>query len=138
MLFRSAHCPDAEGSTVWHKNREFRLDRFDTTAGVPAVEVLETPATFEQVPAFEFKVWLSASMASGFRKVPRRLRVLKEAPDGSRLVAITETIPLRAVRKVLSYGTQARVIEPDFIVSEVRATIERLARALEHEVATDD
>lgn len=126
-LYLQAHCPESEGATIWHRNREFRLDRFWASGTAPAVEVLETPASFEQVPAFEFKVWLSASMAPGFRKVPRRLRVLEEAPDGRRLVAITETIPLRAVRKILSYGTQARVIEPDFIVSEVRATIERLA-----------
>jgi len=129
-LYLQAHCPEAEGSTPWHRNREFRLDRFQETATHPAVEVLDTPTSFEQVPAFEYRVWLSASMAAAFRKVPRRIRVLEEAPDGSRLVAITETIPLRAVRKVLSYGMQARVIEPDFIVTEVQSTIERMAGVL--------
>jgi predicted DNA-binding transcriptional regulator YafY len=129
-LYLQAHCPEAEGSTPWHRNREFRLDRFHDTPTSPAVEVLETPTSFEEVPAFEYRLWLSSSMAAAFRKVPRRIRVLDEAPDGSRLVAITETIPLRAVRKVLSYGMQARVIEPDFIVTEVQATIERMAGVL--------
>lgn len=130
FLYLHAHCPEAEGSTEWHKNREFRLDRFCSTKSNPAVEVLDTPVSLEQVPAFEFQIWLSASMASGFQKVPHRLRVLEEAPDGSRLVAIKECIPLRAVRRILSYGGQARVIEPDFVVAEVRSTITRMAAEL--------
>lgn len=130
FLYLHAHCPEAEGSTEWHKNREFRLDRFCSTKGSPAVEVLETPVSLEQVPAFEFQIWLSASMASGFQRVPHRLRVLEEAPDGSRLVAIKECIPLRAVRRILSYGGQARVVEPDFVVTEVQTTIARMAQEL--------
>lgn len=131
FLYLHAHCPEAEGSTPWHRNREFRLDRFCSVKGAPAVEVLETPVSLEQVPAFEYQIWLSASMASGFQRVPRRLRVLEEAPDGSRLVAIKECIPLRAVRRILSYGGQARVVEPAFVVEEVRATIARMAADLE-------
>lgn len=131
FLYLHAHCPEAEGKTMWHKNREFRLDRFCLSKEEPAVEVLETPVSLEQVPAFEFQIWLSASMASGFQRVPQRLRVLDEAPDGSRLVAIKECIPLRAVRRILSYGGQARVVEPDFVVEEVRATIARMAADLE-------
>ena len=126
-LYLQAHCPEAEGHTVWHRNREFRLDRFCSIRDQPAVQVLETPAEFEHVPAFEFQLWLAASMAQGFKAVPRRMRILEDAPDGSRRVAISETIPLRAVRKVLSYGIQARVVEPDFIVDEVRKTVARLA-----------
>ena len=129
-LYLRAHCPEAEGHTIWHRNREFRLDRFCTTRDQPAVEVLETPAEFEVVPSFEFQLKLSPSMAQGFKAVPRRMRILEDGPDGSRLVAIRETIPLRAVRKVLSYGTQARVVEPDFIVEEVRKTILHLAAEL--------
>lgn len=130
FLYLHAHCPEAEGSTPWHRNREFRLDRFCSEKGHPAVEVLETPASLDQVPAFEFQIWLSASMASGFQKVPHRLRVLEESPDGSRLVAIKECIPMRAVRRILSYGGQARVIEPDFVVAEVQATIAQMASEL--------
>jgi predicted DNA-binding transcriptional regulator YafY len=131
FLYLHAHCPEAEGVTPWHRNREFRLDRFHSMKGSPAVEVLETPVSQEQVPAFEFQIWLSASMASGFQRVPQRLRVLEEASNGSRLVAIKECIPLRAVRRILSYGGQARVVEPGFIVDEVRATIARMASELE-------
>ncbi|MBO9539720.1 WYL domain-containing protein [bacterium] len=130
FLYLHAHCPEAEGSTEWHKNREFRLDRFCSTKTSPAVEVLDTPVSLDQVPAFEFQIWLSASMASGFQRVPQRLRVLEETPDGSRLVAIKESIPLRAVRRILSYGGQARVVEPDFVVAEVQATIARMASEL--------
>ncbi|HEY9855603.1 MAG TPA: WYL domain-containing protein [Stenomitos sp.] len=134
FLYLHAHCPEAEGATKWHQNREFRVDRFVSAAKTPAVDVLQAPASEPEVPAFEFQLWLAPTMAAGFQKVPNRLRVLEQAPDGSRLVAIKECIPLRAVRRVLSYGSQARVIEPDFIVSDVRATIARMARELESPV----
>lgn len=131
FLYLHAYCPEAAGATRWHQNREFRVDRFCSIEEAPAVEVLQSPCSEQEVPAFEFKLWLAPSMAAGFQKVPNRLRVLEEAPDGSRLVAIRESIPLRAVRRVLSYGSQARVVEPDFVVQDVRATIARMARELE-------
>lgn len=131
FLYLHAHCPDAEGATKWHQNREFRVDRFVSVGKTPAVEVLQAPSSEPEVPAFEFKLWLASAMAAGFQRVPNRLRVLEEAPDGMRLVAIKECIPLRAVRRVLSYGSQARVVAPDFVVNDVRATIERMARELE-------
>lgn len=130
FLYLHAHCPEADGSTLWHKNREFRLDRFCRLEEEPAVEVLSTPTSFAEMPTFEFQIWLSPAMASGFERVPNRLRVLDEAPNGSRLVAIKETIPLRAARKILSYGGQARVVEPDFVVAEVQTMIERMAQEL--------
>lgn len=131
FLYLHAHCPESDGKTKYQKNREFRVDRFKASDGSPVVEVLQTPSSEPEVPAFEFKAWLSPAMASGFQHVPNRLRVLEEAPDGSRLVAIKETIPLRAVRRILSYGGQARVIEPDFVVADVRATINRMTSELE-------
>lgn len=130
FLYLHAHCPEADAPTLWHKNREFRLDRFCKVNSASAVEVLATPTSFAEMPTFEFQIWLSPAMASGFERVPNRLRVLDEAPDGSRLVAIKETIPLRAARKILSYGGQARVLEPDFVVAEVQTMIERMAKEL--------
>ena len=130
FLYLHAHCPEADGPTLWHKNREFRLDRFCKMKAKPAIEILSTPTSFAEMPTFEFQLWLSPAMAAGFERVPNRLRVLEEAPDGSRLVAIKETIPLRAARKILSYGGQARVVEPDFVVTEVRSMIGRMAEDL--------
>lgn len=130
-LYLHAHCPQADGPSKVQKNREFRIDRFQTTTETPTVEILKTPCTEPEVPSFDYKIWLSPSLASGFQHVPQRLRVLEETPDGSRLVAIGETIPLRAVRKVLSYGGQARVVSPDFLVSQVQETITRMSQPLE-------
>ncbi|MBM3276033.1 MAG: WYL domain-containing protein, partial [Candidatus Sericytochromatia bacterium] len=129
-LYLRAYCPEAKGEHQWQRNREFRVDRFCTGDDRPAVEVLQSPSAEPDVPSFEFHLWLSPALASGFDDVPGRLRVIERRSDGSRVVAIRECIPLRAVRRVLSYGPQARILEPDFVVAEVRQAIGRMSQEL--------
>ncbi len=132
-LYLRAYCPEAPGEPQWQRNREFRVDRFCTEGDHPAVEVLQATAAEADVPTFEFELWLAPGLARGFSNVPGRLRVIEERSDGSRVLAVRECIPLRAVRRVLSYGSQARVLAPDYLVTEVRAAIARMA----HDLAPD-
>ena len=131
FLYLHAHYPGGGGPTVWHDNREFRLDRFRARGNEPIVEILETPVSNPELPSFEYQLWLPPDWAAAFRRIPEKTRLIEERPDGSRIIAIKETIPLRAARKILSYGGQARVVEPDFVVAEVRSMIERMAAKLQ-------
>jgi predicted DNA-binding transcriptional regulator YafY len=133
-LYLVAHCPDEAGETIYHRNREFRVDRFVPVGTHPTVEVHRNRlASRTEVPTFKLKLLAAPTFAPRFVAMGDRVKLGPFEPDGSRLVSFTESIPLRAVRRVLSYGDLVRVVAPDFIQTELRGTLDRMLARLAEE-----
>ena len=142
-LYLVGHCPDEPGDTRYHRNREFRLDRFTELKPHPVVEVHATGiAKQSTVPSFELRFRAVRGFGERFEATPLpdghhapvagTVKVAPPEADGSRLVRIVETIPLRAVRRILSYGDRVQLEGPDFIRTELVQTLERMLGGLQH------
>jgi predicted DNA-binding transcriptional regulator YafY len=130
-LYLHAHCPHLKEPIRVKKNLEFRVDRFAQPPGHPVVEVLEgVPCVEAELPRFDLVLWMPANFAARFQPIPGELRIA-DAADGGKIVRFRETIPLRAVRRALSFGEYARVLEPDFVRDDLRAVVERMRRNFE-------
>ncbi len=129
-LYLHAHCPRLRETTKVRKNLEFRVDRIIGTDAFPAVEVLEgVPCVEPEFPHFELVLQVPAYFALRFVPIPGEVRVTS-APGGDKHLHIRESIPLRAVRRALSYGEFARVVEPAFVKDDLRASLARMYGAL--------
>lgn len=126
QLYLLAHCPKESGKTKYLQNREFRLDRFVRIGDHPIVEVLGTMTKETVFPTFKMQLWISPYLAPYFSCNNSHKVIVQE--DGSKLVYSQEAIALRAIRRVLSYGEQARVLGPDFLIVELQKTIDRMGQ----------
>lgn len=126
-VYLLAHCPEEAGERPYEKNREFRIDRFCRIEGYPLVEVKKDGIRkVNCVPSFPLELLVEPTFAPHFEAVPNLVRIPEILPDGTKRVIIHETVPLRAVRRVLSYGGRVRVVAPDFVKDELRNTLSRM------------
>lgn len=130
-LYVLAHCPRAEGETRYDCNREFRMDRFAPAPGMPAVQVVDTVLTTAKLPTFWLTFRAKPDFAPRFGEGQGRVKVGPREADGSRVVRIDEAVPLRAIRRLLSYGDRVTPLGPEFVVARYRETLAAMAAALE-------
>lgn len=128
-LYLHAHCPRLRDATKVRKNLEFRVDRIEAVGEHPPVEVLAgVPCAEPEFPRFELVVDVPDFFAARFMPIPGELRVT-EPSAGQKRLHFRESIPLRAVRRALSFGEYARVVEPAFVREDLVRALDRMREA---------
>jgi predicted DNA-binding transcriptional regulator YafY len=133
-LYLVGYCPAAKGTERAERNREFRLDRFKQVPHEPLVTVLKEICKSDEMPEIWVKFKAKKDFAPRFRPIENLVRVLPPDEDGSRIVYIREHVPLRAVRRILSYGDNVTLLAPEYVVERYKQAVRDLYHASGQEI----
>lgn len=84
------------------------------------------------------RIWFSAEAARWIRERRwHKTQEIQERADGSIILSMTVTVTLEIVRWVLAHGPEARALEPEWLVGEVRKQIEAAHKDLDAPLPED-
>jgi len=100
---------------------------FEFPEGFNPEEILDSASELIIGESVSARIWFSAEVAAEIKSSHRGIKQeIAEQPDRSVVLSISTAGVLDIKKWVLSFGSNAKVIEPQFLVEEIEAEIERM------------
>ena len=100
---------------------------FEFPDGFDPEEILDSAAELIIGEPVSARIWFSKEVADNIRiKKWATMQDIQDQPDGSIILTIGSSGVVDIRKWVLSFGSQAKVIEPRFLIDEIEAEIERM------------